>query len=674
MTINFAETQIAPVRAQQGQYIPDDVKRQLLAAQLLQQTAADSSQPVYSKGLGYAKLLAGGLGGFMQGYERNKEDAAQKESSANFAKIMTGAGDASPAPAPDSGGFGGFMGKLFGGGSAPAPETDTTQVAAAPTAQPAAFAPADLAAGLDGKPLPSQITSSPLPAPDAPRGIRNNNPLNIEAGDYTKSQPGFTGSDGRFAKFETPDQGVAAADKLLQTYSSKYGLNTVGGIVGRWAPAGDGNNVSAYAGNVAKQLGVAPDTPLDMSKPEVRSALIGAMGQHENGQPIQMAQAPQGQPAPQQAVAQAAPQAAPQPPAQAPARGAIDPKAIMAILQDPRVPPELKQYALQQIAPQNELVTTPDGTSILVDKKTGNYKPIYQAPIKGTPVKDEESLRNPVTGALLAPSMAQQAQADAAVAAKQNPGAPPSAVIPPMPPGADYKTWQKTVTEATGKSVAQGTLPAAGPETAEVRKEVMRLPSYQNYSSAMPIYRSMLETSGRDSKASDLNLVYGLGKILDPNSVVREGELIMAKNTASLPDWLQGSINSLNGGAALTPETRQRILQEGYGRMKSYEDAFNIDAEHYKGVAERNRMNPLDVIPAFKLAEPYVPTSVNEGLVSQATGGRTPMPQSPQSGQPQQPQQPQASAPVKVASPADARRLPSGTKIILPDGSPGVVP
>jgi hypothetical protein len=36
-------------------------------------------------------------------------------------------------------------------------------------------------------------------AAGTPRGIRNNNPLNIEAGDFTKGQPGFTGSDGRFA-------------------------------------------------------------------------------------------------------------------------------------------------------------------------------------------------------------------------------------------------------------------------------------------------------------------------------------------------------------------------------------------------------------------------------------------------------------------------------------------
>lgn len=51
--------------------------------------------------------------------------------------------------------------------------------------------------------------------PSLPRGIRNNNPLNIEAGTFTSSQPGYVGSDGRFARFETPEAGVAAANTLL---------------------------------------------------------------------------------------------------------------------------------------------------------------------------------------------------------------------------------------------------------------------------------------------------------------------------------------------------------------------------------------------------------------------------------------------------------------------------
>jgi hypothetical protein len=140
---------------------------------------------------------------------------------------------------------------------------------------------------------PAQMPQgAPASGGSVPRGIRNNNPLNIEAGPFTAGQPGFAGSDGRFARFEAPEQGIQAAGKLLDTYSTKYGLNTVAGIIGRWAPSTDGNDVRGYAASVAGRLGVSPDQPLNLSDPQVKNALIMAMGQFENGRPINAQAAP----------------------------------------------------------------------------------------------------------------------------------------------------------------------------------------------------------------------------------------------------------------------------------------------------------------------------------------------------------------------------------------------
>ncbi|WP_269715746.1 hypothetical protein [Caulobacter sp. NIBR2454] len=115
-----------------------------------------------------------------------------------------------------------------------------------------------------------------------PRGIRNNNPLNLEA-----SVPwnGMAGSDGRFAVFNSMDDGLAAADRNLQTYATKHGLNTVEGVIGRWAPASE-NDTGAYVQFVSNRLGVDPRAPLDMNDPNVRQTLAMAMAEHENGQPL----------------------------------------------------------------------------------------------------------------------------------------------------------------------------------------------------------------------------------------------------------------------------------------------------------------------------------------------------------------------------------------------------
>ncbi|WP_454655102.1 hypothetical protein [Bosea beijingensis] len=142
-------------------------------------------------------------------------------------------------------------------------------------------------------------------------------------------------------------------------------------------------------------------------------------------------------------------------------------------------------------------------------------------------------------------------------------------------------------------------------DVTNLRKEVQQLPSYKNLAQAAPIYRSMFDTAGRNTKASDLNLVYGLGKIMDPTSVVREGEMIMVKNSAGMSEQLMGAINALNGGAALTPETRQALMQEAYSRMDTYRQQFDQDMGQYRGIVGRRGFNADDVIPNIGEFKPY---------------------------------------------------------------------
>lgn len=121
-------------------------------------------------------------------------------------------------------------------------------------------------------------------ASSLPRGLRNNNPGNIEDGAFARSMPGYTGSDGRFATFATLDDGGHAMQQLLGNYGAK-GLNTVQSIVNRWAPPGE-NDPSSYAGTVAKHLGIGPHDPIDTTNPQVLAKLSSAMAQVENGRPV----------------------------------------------------------------------------------------------------------------------------------------------------------------------------------------------------------------------------------------------------------------------------------------------------------------------------------------------------------------------------------------------------
>lgn len=244
-------------------------------------------------------------------------------------------------------------------------------------------------------PAPAAVTTSnimpmgnvPVSGNDTnlPRGLRNNNPLNIEAGQFTQGQPGFVGSDGRFAKFASADDGVNAAGKLLDVYNNKYGINTVNGVVGRWAPAGDGNNVSAYASTVAKNMGVDPNQPLNMADPQVKQALIQSMGQYENGRPISGVQVAQAQPQGQQT------------PAPSRSQMNIPPEVAATIRQlgsDPRTRPQAWQLYMQYAKPveavspmsadERKQWNVPDGVSAGIDRTTG--KPVFSQPANSVSV------------------------------------------------------------------------------------------------------------------------------------------------------------------------------------------------------------------------------------------------------------------------------------------------
>lgn len=130
-----------------------------------------------------------------------------------------------------------------------------------------------------------------MPA-NAPRGIRNNNPGNIEKGVGFDGE--VEGNDPRFATFKAPEDGIRGLAVNLLTYQRRHGLDTVQGIIGRWAPDSE-NETGAYVQQVSRVVGVQPDDRLDLSNPTVLARLTAAIIQHENGmQPYTTAQMEEG--------------------------------------------------------------------------------------------------------------------------------------------------------------------------------------------------------------------------------------------------------------------------------------------------------------------------------------------------------------------------------------------
>ena len=116
-----------------------------------------------------------------------------------------------------------------------------------------------------------------------PRGIRNNNPGNIRHGEnWLGLNPNGLNIDSAFCVFTAPVYGIRALAKVLVNYKRIHGLNTVRQIVSRYAPPNE-NQTTAYIQSVAKQLGVYPDTVIDIEERGVLTVFIKAIIRMENG-------------------------------------------------------------------------------------------------------------------------------------------------------------------------------------------------------------------------------------------------------------------------------------------------------------------------------------------------------------------------------------------------------
>ena len=119
-----------------------------------------------------------------------------------------------------------------------------------------------------------------------PRGIRNNNPLNIRrtAKDQWKGLRAQQ-TDASFCQFERLEFGWRAAFYLLtRTYYYKYRLFTIRAIINKWAPPQE-NLTSTYIANVSRLTGIAPDEPIGIpsDQPQRWMAVGMAMAIQENG-------------------------------------------------------------------------------------------------------------------------------------------------------------------------------------------------------------------------------------------------------------------------------------------------------------------------------------------------------------------------------------------------------
>lgn len=373
------------------------------------------------------------------------------------------------------------------------------------------------------------MTTTPLPAVEGP--VKNNNPGNIRN----------TGGPG-FKVYATPEEGLSDMSRLLSVYQDKYGLNTVEGIISRWAPPTE-NNTPAYIGMVADALGVSPTDQINVNDPAIKQKLMAAMIQVEHGaQPF----------TPDQLLAAAggAPGAA-SPVGASPAGGPTG---------------GLPQGARMVLGQDGQPLSAGDG-KVWFAPPDANGAPDWNQAVAVAPGGQGGGVPN--TQGL--PTGYQWT--------RDSSGQMMAAPIPGVAIGGDKMSPTPSTFEQENKLRDEYTAQTKDFRTVQT--------SYNRIKQA---------ASGAPSGANDIAIVFGFMKMIDPTSVVREGEFATAENTAGVPDQIMQLYNRVLQGQRLPEDARANMLLAAEAQMKGAEQGFAQVENYYRGLAEQYQLNPDHVV------------------------------------------------------------------------------
>lgn len=109
-------------------------------------------------------------------------------------------------------------------------------------------------------------------------------------------------------------------------------------------------------------------------------------------------------------------------------------------------------------------------------------------------------------------------------------------------------------------------------------------------------YNKITRAAAQTSAAGDMAVIFGIMKLNDPGSTVREGEYATAQNAASVPEALRARYNSVINGQKLTPAQRADFLNTGQKLYEGQKVKYDQVKDQYSQIAQRQGLDPRNVI------------------------------------------------------------------------------
>lgn len=180
--------------------------------------------------------------------------------------------------------------------------------------------------------------------------------------------------------------------------------------------------------------------------------------------------------------------------------------------------------------------------------------------------------------------------------------------------------------QAEADQISSGIIPADKRPEAETKFRKEYSDQTKGYQEVKSAYSRIL--ASEDSAVGDLSLIFGYMKMLDPGSVVREGEFATAQNAAGVDDRVRNLYNRVMSGERLSESQRKSFKGQA---NKLYSTAQQQEGQVRKGIeriAKGYGLNTSNIfytaeeIPPATPAIPPAPKTVSEGAEGVSKSGR----------------------------------------------------
>jgi len=206
-----------------------------------------------------------------------------------------------------------------------------------------------------------------------------------------------------------------------------------------------------------------------------------------------------------------------------------------------------------------------------------------------------------------------------------------------------------------------------GKAGSDSRKEFAALPVVKDFAAQAQAFGRIVASAKNPSPAGDMALITNYMKLLDPGSVVREGEFEMAAASGAFGDRIAGLVARVQSGERLSETVRDDFLKRAEMLYSEAERGFDSIYDQYSDNAKAQGLTAAEGLTDFRYKGENAPQAVIRPQV-RASGATLPAPQAAPQAVPQA--APQA---VPQAAPqAVPQAVPQAAPQAVPQAAPQV--